>query len=1446
MRLAVCMPQVPFERGGTEIFADGLVQALGERGHETALVTVPYKWYPGEQVLTQAFLWRMLDLEEANGRPIDAVIATKFPSYAVRHPRKVVWLLHQFRQAWDLDRTELGQFSESAEDRALRRKVLEFDRVALGEARKIFTTSSIVAGRLRDSTGLDAEVLAPPPAPLAFHCDAYEDFILSVNRLDRAKRIDLLIEAAAQSSGLRIVIAGDGPDRERLEQLARDRGLDGRATFTGRVSDEELADLYARCLGVYYAPVNEDYGLVPYEAFLSEKPVVTTTDAGGPLDIVHDRETGLVVAPTVEELARACVWLRDHADEARTLGPCGARHRACGDLGLVYRPAARGGRVKVSYFSPLPPSTSGIADYSALLLSALERLIEVEVVRPGRTRPIADADVALYHVGNDPDAHAWVVDALRRRPGVVVLHDFVIHHLVAGMTIGRHDGHAYLAAMEREAGAAGRMLGWGVLEGRVPPLWEIRPTEFPLAAEVLDRATGVIVHSRYVETQAREHGYDGLLWRIPHPAWPPPDIEPAQIEGAPLFGCFGHLNESKRIPQLLRAFADFRAEHPAARLLLVGAEAPGFDLAGRLERLELDSEGLIREQYVEEERLWALMSACDACVLLRAPTMGETSGSAIRTLSLGKPLVVSDVGWFAELPDDVALKVPVGEGEVEGLVTAMRRLAEPGVAARMGEAARTYVRSEHDLDRVAEEYVAALEQAAGLGVVEAKILRAVAEAAADTGVEPARIAPELAALGLVTRNGRVVQRRGLAPLRVARPLTWLGGLYALAVVVQLALGLRVVSPWIMVDELVYSDMARSFADTGHFLIRGVHANYGFVYPLLLSPAYKLFGSMIDVYLWARVINALAMCSVVFPTYLLARRVVRPGFALGAAALAVALPSTIYIGTLMTENAFYPVFMWLAYLLVRALEQPTARRQVAVLALCAIAFLTRAQAVAVVAAVLTAPLALAWIERGRPRRLAAWKTTYAIAVAAALLVVVVEVARGRSPAQVLGGYSVTTTNASYAVWPALRWILYHVAALDLSLFVLPFAALIVLAANARHLDGALRAFCAAAVTLTVWLTIEVGIFASHWSQRIEERNLFYVAPLFVIALFAWIERGQPRPSRAIVAAAGVAAALPGAIPFLAVMNINAQSDTPFLQPWWYLGDRVAGRDNVALLGVLVAVALAAAFLWLPRRYAPALPAVVALGFLLTWIPLQLWVHSFPRLSAAAYSTGITAPRAWVDAAVGRNADVTLVYTGDNPYRGWENEFWNRSIRRVYDLGTSTLLAGPTEPHLTVLQSTGLLRDPTGSPVRVRYVLADPTAQIVGERVAEDANKQMAVYRVDGLMRTSTSISGWYGDTWTGPRVDWTRHACTRGLLNVPVHSNPQLFAGVTQRIAVSGSTIPFVVRLPSTATKTIVVHLLPRAGTCHIRFDITPARKPANDPRTLGILATGFEYVPAAG
>jgi glycosyltransferase involved in cell wall biosynthesis len=323
MRIAVCAPQVPFVRGGAEIFVDTLVEKLRGRGHEAELVTMPYKWYPGERVLTQAFLWRLADLEEADGRPIDAVVATKFPSYLVRHPCKVVWLLHQFRQAYELDRTDLGQFGDSPDDRATRRTVHRVDRTALGEARRVFATSRNVADRLQRFLGLDAEVMPHPPQELSYRTDGYDDFVLSVGRLDRAKRIDLLLEAAAADARLRCVIAGEGPDRERLEGLARELGLDGRVEFAGRVDEQRLAELYGRCLAVYYAPVDEDFGMVPYEAFLSEKPVLTTTDAGGPLEVVVDGRTGLVREPSGRALAEALAWFREHPDETAAFGRAG-------------------------------------------------------------------------------------------------------------------------------------------------------------------------------------------------------------------------------------------------------------------------------------------------------------------------------------------------------------------------------------------------------------------------------------------------------------------------------------------------------------------------------------------------------------------------------------------------------------------------------------------------------------------------------------------------------------------------------------------------------------------------------------------------------------------------------------------------------------------------------------------------------------------------------------------------------------------------------------------------------------------------------------------------------------------------------------------------------------------------------------------------------------------
>jgi glycosyltransferase involved in cell wall biosynthesis len=204
-----------------------------------------------------------------------------------------------------------------------------------------------------------------------------------------------------------------------------------------------------------------------------------------------------------------------------------------------------------------------------------------------------------------------------------------------------------------------------------------------------------------------------------------------QVDGSPVIGCFGHLNESKRIPQLLAAFARLRADHPEARLLLVGS------LAARLSGMDVP-EGVSREDYVAEERLWSLMAACDAVVSLRSPTMGETSGTAIRALTLGKPLVVSDVGWFGELPDDVAIRVPVDEREVDGLAAALERLAADEQARdAMGAAARELVELEHSLPHVAELYASALEEAAGGMAVREVLLDDIARAAAEVAIEAA-------------------------------------------------------------------------------------------------------------------------------------------------------------------------------------------------------------------------------------------------------------------------------------------------------------------------------------------------------------------------------------------------------------------------------------------------------------------------------------------------------------------------------------------------------------------------------------------------------------------------------------------------------------------------------------------------------------------------------------
>jgi len=322
--VVVCEAQVPFVHGGAELHVRGLVAELSRRGYRVERASVPFKWYPKEELLAQAAAWRMIDLSESNGEPIDAVIATKFPTYFVRHPNKITWLFHQYRAIYDLCGTAFSEFDHTERDVGLRDRLIALDTDVLAESKRLFANARNTAARLARYNGLSAEPLYHPP-PLAGKLTAgpYGDYVLSVGRLEANKRVDLIVGAMARAPGLRLVVVGEGPLRARLEQTAIDAGVAGRVTFAGRVDEEDLVALYAGALAVVFPPFDEDYGFITLEAFLARKPVVTTTDAGGPLEFVEDGVSGAVVEPTADAIGAALARLAADRARAAALGDAG-------------------------------------------------------------------------------------------------------------------------------------------------------------------------------------------------------------------------------------------------------------------------------------------------------------------------------------------------------------------------------------------------------------------------------------------------------------------------------------------------------------------------------------------------------------------------------------------------------------------------------------------------------------------------------------------------------------------------------------------------------------------------------------------------------------------------------------------------------------------------------------------------------------------------------------------------------------------------------------------------------------------------------------------------------------------------------------------------------------------------------------------------------------------
>lgn len=328
MRILIATTHVPFIRGGAEAHAEGLRDALVNEGHEAEIVAVPFKWYPPEKILDHMLACRLLDLSEVAGTPVDLLIGLKFPAYLIPHKNKVLWVLHQFRTAYELWDHALGDLIYSPNGDEVRDAIHEADRRIIPEARKVFANSDNVARRLREFCGVEAEPLYhPPPNAESFYSQAAEDYLFFPSRLCHPKRQALVLQALAQTKEkVRVRFAGtaDNPAfADELKSLARRLRVSDRAEWLGQVSEEAKRQLYAAACGVVYPPIDEDYGYVTLEAMLAAKPVITCHDSGGPLEFVTNNQTGIVADPNPECLAAAMDQLWSKRDQAKRMGDAG-------------------------------------------------------------------------------------------------------------------------------------------------------------------------------------------------------------------------------------------------------------------------------------------------------------------------------------------------------------------------------------------------------------------------------------------------------------------------------------------------------------------------------------------------------------------------------------------------------------------------------------------------------------------------------------------------------------------------------------------------------------------------------------------------------------------------------------------------------------------------------------------------------------------------------------------------------------------------------------------------------------------------------------------------------------------------------------------------------------------------------------------------------------------
>lgn len=325
-KIAVLHAQVPFIRGGAEQLVENLTRNLVRRGFQADLVTIPFKWYPNRALLDSYLMWRMADLSESNGEQIDLLIALKAPTFLAKHTNKVVWLMHQHRAAYDLrDSVIAGGLNTIPGGKEIIAQITEIDRMALLEANSIYAISKNVSARLKQFNGIaSVPMYHPPSLEGRYYTGKYGNYILSVGRLNAIKRTDLLIRALPFcDKHVHVKIAGRGQEAEALEKLARELGVEDRVEMLGFIPDEGILELYANALAVCFPPLDEDYGYITLESFLSKKPILTCWDSGGVLEFAQDGENAFIVDCDAEKMGGCFQKLYQNKRMAREMGEAG-------------------------------------------------------------------------------------------------------------------------------------------------------------------------------------------------------------------------------------------------------------------------------------------------------------------------------------------------------------------------------------------------------------------------------------------------------------------------------------------------------------------------------------------------------------------------------------------------------------------------------------------------------------------------------------------------------------------------------------------------------------------------------------------------------------------------------------------------------------------------------------------------------------------------------------------------------------------------------------------------------------------------------------------------------------------------------------------------------------------------------------------------------------------